>query len=350
MMATKSTTSNRDRKNIPSPAQRSLKTSLTRGDSTCPSPPEGKKPLTNPLNPKAFPSPLSQPKRIPIVSTITSGSTSKTRAGRKLADKAPSTLTLQRSMKTATPTPKLRSSSVLRGDKAAPTGSRTAKSSLFRKAKSSRPTLVRKKEAPFTMAAPSEVRTSSDHDAATAFERPVQEQMWNHHEKVVGALNELNEEEIKFVSSLVDEENLTDEYKSGEPEDLGEGLASQVFDEVSKGPILLEEIPERDGVVVVSTMVEKRGEEKKLEHVNAGVRLVDPEATAASVVTEMPVMKKKDVPMSNDVIEETKSKLMETRKNKVLALVGAFETVFSLQKPDRQQIQRAFQVQHERQI
>ncbi|KAJ1260635.1 hypothetical protein BS78_10G247900 [Paspalum vaginatum] len=37
--------------------------------------------------------------------------------------------------------------------------------------------------------------------------------------------------------------------------------------------------------------------------------------------------KKKEVARSNDVIEEAKSKLMEKRKSKVLALVGAFETV-----------------------
>lgn len=35
----------------------------------------------------------------------------------------------------------------------------------------------------------------------------------------------------------------------------------------------------------------------------------------------------------NDVIEETKTKLLEKRKNKVLALVGAFETVMSLEEP-----------------
>lgn len=41
---------------------------------------------------------------------------------------------------------------------------------------------------------------------------------------------------------------------------------------------------------------------------------------------------KKDLaPLSNDVIEETASKLREQRKNKVKALAGAFETVISLQ-------------------
>ncbi|XP_073010863.1 uncharacterized protein [Typha latifolia] len=44
--------------------------------------------------------------------------------------------------------------------------------------------------------------------------------------------------------------------------------------------------------------------------------------------------KKKDAAKSNDVIEETKTKLMEKRKSKVLALVGAFETVMHLHEPE----------------
>lgn len=43
---------------------------------------------------------------------------------------------------------------------------------------------------------------------------------------------------------------------------------------------------------------------------------------------------KKETQAYNDVIEETASKLREERKNKVKALVGAFETVISLQEPD----------------
>lgn len=44
----------------------------------------------------------------------------------------------------------------------------------------------------------------------------------------------------------------------------------------------------------------------------------------------------KDGPRSNDVIEEARTKLMGKRKSKVLALVGAFETVISLQEPEGQ--------------
>ncbi|KAG8063986.1 hypothetical protein GUJ93_ZPchr0004g40153 [Zizania palustris] len=41
---------------------------------------------------------------------------------------------------------------------------------------------------------------------------------------------------------------------------------------------------------------------------------------------------RKDEPKSNDVIEETKSKLLEERKSRVKALVGAFETVLSFKE------------------
>ncbi|PWZ21059.1 hypothetical protein Zm00014a_024003 [Zea mays] len=43
--------------------------------------------------------------------------------------------------------------------------------------------------------------------------------------------------------------------------------------------------------------------------------------------------KRKEVARSNDVIEEAKSKLMEKRKSKVKALVGAFETVMDMDSP-----------------
>jgi hypothetical protein len=49
--------------------------------------------------------------------------------------------------------------------------------------------------------------------------------------------------------------------------------------------------------------------------------------TAMEKRSEEEQPKKKEVARSNDVIEEAKSKLMEKRKSKVKALVGAFETV-----------------------
>ncbi|CAN6470130.1 unnamed protein product [Victoria cruziana] len=63
---------------------------------------------------------------------------------------------------------------------------------------------------------------------------------------------------------------------------------------------------------------------------------VDP-ATPAVVLRHQDVQVKKDTQDFNQVIEETANKLVETRKSKVKALVGAFETIISLQdsKPAR---------------
>ncbi|KAL9226910.1 hypothetical protein vseg_002668 [Gypsophila vaccaria] len=65
---------------------------------------------------------------------------------------------------------------------------------------------------------------------------------------------------------------------------------------------------------------EKKGEEKQGKFENATV--TRPAQTSAG---------KKDKQDYNDVIEETATKLMGGKKNKVLALAGAFETVISLQ-------------------
>ncbi|PKU72270.1 neurofilament medium polypeptide [Dendrobium catenatum] len=335
-METKPTTSLRDRRISPSLARPSPKNLLPRGDIS--SPVEAKKPVVNYLKPKAVPSYESPTRRIPIIHSITASATTKTPSARRLADKAPSpsTFTSQRSLKPAKPS----SSSMPNGHESAQTVSRTARTSLIPKAKSTSLKFVKKKEAPVTIAVIPEGKMSSDHDSVTAIERPVQEQLLNNHKKLVEALNEVeNVEESDFISSLVDEGNHIEEQKSDEPENW-------VFDEV-------EEVPNKARVAVASTQVEKKDEEK-VEHVDAVVRRVEPEVRrpihGATVVMEMTTVKKKDASISNDVIEETKSKLMGTRKNKVLALVGAFETVISLQEPEGQQIQKTLHLQHGQQI
>lgn len=247
---------------------------------------------------------------------------------------------------------------LLHGNKAAQTISKTARTSLVPKAKNTSPLLVKKKEAPVTIDTSSGIKISFDHDAVTAFEKPLQEQLRNDHKKVVEALNELkNVDESKFVSSLVEVENHIEEQKGGEPENWEEVVVPQEFDEASKESVVLEEVSKQAWVTVAFTQDEKKDEKKMLENVDAVVRRVDPEvrkpmlgAMVAPVVTAMPAIKKKDAAISNDVIEETKSKLMGMRKNKVLALVGAFETVISLQEPEGQQIQKALQVQLGQQI
>ncbi|XP_064983717.1 uncharacterized protein LOC135624227 [Musa acuminata AAA Group] len=63
-------------------------------------------------------------------------------------------------------------------------------------------------------------------------------------------------------------------------------------------------------------------------------------AVAASKKPAAMQGKKKEAQMSNDVIEETRCKLLERKKSNVSALVGAFETVMSMQDPEGQTSQR----------
>lgn len=56
------------------------------------------------------------------------------------------------------------------------------------------------------------------------------------------------------------------------------------------------------------------------------------EKEEAKAMAEVTQSWRKDDPTSNDVIEETKSKLLEERKSRVKALVGAFETVMSFKE------------------
>lgn len=79
--------------------------------------------------------------------------------------------------------------------------------------------------------------------------------------------------------------------------------------------------------------------EKKVEVVKEEVKAAaaKPENVYVRRQASIPHQTKKDSMPYNDVIEETASKLiLEKRKNKVRALVGAFETVISLQEPDQQ--------------
>ncbi|XAR71038.1 hypothetical protein NMG60_11028118 [Bertholletia excelsa] len=93
--------------------------------------------------------------------------------------------------------------------------------------------------------------------------------------------------------------------------------------------------------------VENKPEEKNVEQVLEGNHTSSNEKDVEDVGTEnkpeeknvaatQPVagQGKKDSQAYNDVIEKTASKLMEKRRNKVRALVGAFETVISLQEPE----------------
>ncbi|RWW33048.1 hypothetical protein GW17_00002247 [Ensete ventricosum] len=81
-------------------------------------------------------------------------------------------------------------------------------------------------------------------------------------------------------------------------------------------------------VVAESTTTENIKVDMEEINMAADEKEVDP-STAAAASKKPAAMqgKKKEAQMSNDVIEETRSKLLERKKSKVSALVGAFETV-----------------------
>ncbi|GLU01173.1 hypothetical protein SLE2022_184950 [Rubroshorea leprosula] len=97
-----------------------------------------------------------------------------------------------------------------------------------------------------------------------------------------------------------------------------------------------EEEEEKDNRVEIETKTEvenkeaNEGSQKLTEEVdNSGVVEAKPETVnVTSKLQTVAAQGKKESPTAyNDVIEETASKLLEKRKNKVKALVGAFETV-----------------------
>lgn len=71
-----------------------------------------------------------------------------------------------------------------------------------------------------------------------------------------------------------------------------------------------------------------------MKEVRPEVKEVKPEEANKINLVSRPQGSKKDNTAYNDVIEETASKLREQRRNKVKALVGAFETVISLEDPE----------------
>jgi Plant calmodulin-binding domain len=84
----------------------------------------------------------------------------------------------------------------------------------------------------------------------------------------------------------------------------------------------VEEIPE----------VEEKPTSAETEEKPVSTIVAEPKKENAAIRKPDAVATRSEGAISNDVIEETKSKLMEKKRNKVLALVGAFETV--MQKPE----------------
>ncbi|OAY27570.1 myb-like protein X [Manihot esculenta] len=124
------------------------------------------------------------------------------------------------------------------------------------------------------------------------------------------------------------EEGIADGAKVESDEDKGE----EEEDEIVKVACTSEEpIDEKEEEKTDQGNENERSEElksKEGEEVEEGVEGEGNEEVANATQKQQGEQGKKEAPAAyNDVIEETKNKLLEKRKNKVKALVGAFETV-----------------------
>ncbi|XP_033511917.1 suppressor protein SRP40 isoform X1 [Nicotiana tomentosiformis] len=91
---------------------------------------------------------------------------------------------------------------------------------------------------------------------------------------------------------------------------------------------------EENTVKAVDENQQEKEEDKGRNQGKEGEAVQETSTTVASSKPQRQVVQgKKESVVSNDVIEETASKLREQRKNRVRALAGAFETVISLQEP-----------------
>lgn len=134
--------------------------------------------------------------------------------------------------------------------------------------------------------------------------------------------NHLVQNDDKIVQGEKEEEEIveaSEEKIDGEPneesgvEESGEGV--------------MEEEEESMNVEEKHVVVELEDEKEEDEQV------VKDESPVKQVISTAQSGNKKEAQDYNEVIEETASKLMENKRNKVRALAGAFETVISLQDP-----------------
>ncbi|KAL3844330.1 hypothetical protein ACJIZ3_001733 [Penstemon smallii] len=139
------------------------------------------------------------------------------------------------------------------------------------------------------------------------------EEKTEEHAEEKSKMEETNSKQQELVHSTneINSNITTDESVAGKPTEEAKEEEETILDKKEETTIG-SEAPESEETEV--HMEEKKGSEKAA-----------PKPQVAHG--------KKDAALSNDVIEETASKLREQRKNKVKALAGAFETVISLQDP-----------------
>ncbi|KAH7688108.1 Calmodulin-binding domain plant domain-containing protein [Dioscorea alata] len=161
----------------------------------------------------------------------------------------------------------------------------------------------------------------------------VQEEIIDDHSNETVAPNDTNEEEkheelVDSTTPVTDE----DHHNALEEISVSSEPAPELHHEELASVDVLETAKEEDHEQHKEEII-KEEEEKK-----AGDEQVDIETKTEIIETvkkteEMPGRRKEAAPDGNAVIEKTASRLA-SRKNRVLALVGAFETVISLQEPE----------------
>lgn len=142
----------------------------------------------------------------------------------------------------------------------------------------------------------------------------------NHHEEEVESIGEMGVIEVaEKPEEFEQKEVLMEETVQGDNDD-GETMRYSSMETVP-------EVGDENG------MINKPNGEQGVEDFPIKQAVVKP--SGGHDVSRLKIQRSmgKDSPVYNDVIEETASKLLEKRKNKVRALVGAFETVISLQEP-----------------
>lgn len=132
--------------------------------------------------------------------------------------------------------------------------------------------------------------------------------------------------------SAIEEEakSLKESEDKGKDDDDHKNIVNESAEDDNKE--VEEEVKLQHGQEALSQENKKEGEDRLEGGCEEAINKQDDDKTAANVVVVSKVQEgqgKKESPSAayNDVIEETASKLLEKRKNKVKALVGAFETV-----------------------
>lgn len=154
---------------------------------------------------------------------------------------------------------------------------------------------------------------------------PAIEDPEEHNGNVINAEIVVDNQEINKMEKSEEEQLVAETSTSNpkEPEEITNELNEHHLEE-NMVKVVNETQEEEEG--------RNQGKETVLEKEHEPVQETNTNVTSSKPQHQV-VQGKKESVVSNDVIEETATKLREQRKNRVKALAGAFETVISLQEP-----------------